>query len=163
MKRPSLFVVLFFLASVESSSAVEFEKLNAAIAKVLGTTKAMKKTVSVDGKNADVFYATTGGRKSLAVIQKRIYEPNCTHTWVIGVDPASQKIQQIRVVEMSCPHAHPTRSNSFLDQFSGKGPADLAKLDASISTIAKATGSSELTTDAVKTSIKAAQSLKGKL
>jgi hypothetical protein len=162
MKRPSLFAILLLLASVETASAVEFEKLNAAIAKVLGTTKAMKKTVSIDGKNADVFYAKDGG-KALAVIQKRIYEPNCTHTWVIGVDPATQKVQQIRVVEMSCPHAHPTRSNSFLDQFSGKGPADLAKLDASISTIAKATGSSELTTDAVKTSIKVAQSLKGKL
>jgi hypothetical protein len=79
------------------------------------------------------------------------------------VDPSTQKIQQIRVVEMSCPHAHPARAHSFLDQFTGKGPADLKKLDQSISTIAKATGSCELTIDAVKTSIQVAQSLKGKL
>ena len=162
MKKHSIIAVLMLFIWIETARAVEFEKLNAAIAKVLGTTKAMKKTANVGGKPADVYYPKTGG-KMLAVIQKRIYEPNCTHTWVIGVDGATAQVKQIRVVEMSCPHAHPARANSFLEQFTGKGPADLAKLDKDISTIAKATGSCELTTDAVKTSIQAAQSLKGKI
>ena len=99
----------------------------------------------------------------MAFIQKGIYEPNCTHTWAIGIDPKTGKVTQVRVIEMSCPHAFPTKADSFLDQFKGKGPADAATLDSSIATIAKATGSCKLATDAVKRSIVDFNQVKGQI
>jgi hypothetical protein len=54
---------------------------------------------------------------------------------------------------MSCPHAYPTREQSFLSQFIGKGPKDAPTLKKKVDTVAKATGSSDLTTDAVVRSI----------
>jgi hypothetical protein len=154
--------VLFY---VDQANAVEFEKLGTSVAKTLGTPKAFKAEAKVDGKAADVFYSkgSDGRANKLAVIQKGIYEPNCTHTWVIGVNPATAKVEQIRVVEMSCPHAFPTNKASFLDQFKGKGPADAKTLKENTHVIAKATGSSNLTADAVSIAIQAAVQLKGKI
>ena len=55
---------------------------------------------------------------------------------------------------MGCPkYAFPTKSATFLDQYKGKGPADVATLDADIQVVAKATGTSQLTTQAVKRTI----------
>ena len=70
-------------------------------------------------------------------------------------------ITQVRPIEMACNHAFPTKAAGYLDQYKGKGPADAAKLSADIATIAKATGSCNLATDAVKRSITTWQSLKG--
>jgi len=115
------------------------------------------KSLSHGGENIDVFYTKEGGKVGrLAFVQKGVYAPDCTHTWVIGVDPKSAKIASIDVVEMSCPHAFPTRSKAFLGQFIGKGPADLKKIKKAVH-IAKATGSSELTKDAVIKSITLAE------
>jgi len=142
---------LFLLSMIQSSSAVEFEKLGSAIIKVLGTKQAMQEKVKMGKNEYDVFF--TPDKKRYAVIQNGTYPPNCTHTWVIALDKKA-KVKDIRVIEMSCPHAFPTKQASFLSQYKGKSKADLKSLDSSISTVAKATGSSKLTTDAVKRSIK---------
>jgi len=146
------------LIYLESASAVEFEKLGTAISKALGTKQAFQKNVQVDGKETAVFYSKdkSGKPLKLAVVQKGVYEPNCSHTWVVAIDPKKTTVEQIRVVEMSCPHAFPTNKPNFLDQFKGRGPASVGKMKEEIQTIAKATGSCDLTTDAVKKSIKAA-------
>lgn len=138
--------------------AVEFEKLGNAVAKALGTKKAFQKTVNLNGKETTVFYAKSdaGEPTKLAVVQKGLWEPNCTHTWVVGMDAHKGTVDQIRVVEMSCPHAFPTNKPTFLDQYRGKGPADLKKLKGDIQTIAKATGTCNLTTDAVVSAVQAA-------
>ena len=148
---------LLLLAYVEAQ-AVEFEKLGNAVSKALGTKKAFQKSVNVNGKETTVFYGKTdaGEPSKLAIVQKGLWEPNCTHTWVVGLDAKTATVEQIRVVEMSCPHAFPTNKASFLDQYKGKGPADLKKLKGEIQTIAKATGTCNLTTDAVVTSVTAA-------
>jgi len=136
--------------------AVEFEKLGTAVAKALGTKKAFRTTVSIGGDEVPVFYAKgAGGHPTrYAVVQKRVYPPNCSHTWVVGVEP-SGTITDVRVVEMKCPHAFPAQKASFLEQYRGKGPADVKTLKSDIHGIAKATGTCELTSDAVKTSIDA--------
>jgi len=161
MKRlTTIGLLLFYL----ESWAVEFEKLGTAISKVLGTTKAFQTNAKIKDKELPVFYVKndSGQVTRLAVVAKGIYDPNCSHTWVIALDAEKAKVRQIRVVEMSCPHAFPTNSASFLAQYKGKGPADIKKLKEQVHTIAKATGSSHLTTDAVISSIQAADSLRGK-
>jgi hypothetical protein len=62
------------------------------------------------------------------------------------------------VIEMSCPRAFLTRANSFLEQYSGKELADMAKLEEKVKTIAKATGSSKLTNDTFESSAKGSYS-----
>lgn len=145
--------------------ATEFEPLGKSVATALGTTKAFKKSFAFEGKPLDVFYAkgANGKATKYAFVQKGIYAPNCTHTWIVGVDAATGKVSQVRVVEMSCPHAYPTKSESFLGQFKGKGFADAAKLKSDVTPIAKATGTSNLAIDAVRKSLVAASKLKGKL
>jgi hypothetical protein len=134
------------------------------VEKALGTAKAFQMKVSLKGKATTVYYAKNADGKPsrFAVIQKGLYEPNCTHTWVVGLN-AKAEVDQIRVIEMSCSHAFPTNEPAFLDQYKGKGPAEAASLKGKIHTIAKATGSSDLTTDAVVTSITVVEKLKGKL
>lgn len=154
-------LTLAFWAQIELAGAVDFEPMNKALVNLLGTTKVVKKTV---GKSEAYYVKGAKGIPSkIAFIERGVYEPNCTHTWAIGLDPKSGAVTEIRVIEMSCPHAFPTRAASFLDQYKGKGPADAAKLSADIKTIAKATGSSNLTTDAVKRTVTAYKGLKGKL
>ena len=145
--------------------ATEFESLGQAVATSLGTKKAFKKSFAFEGKPLDVFYAKDAAGKptKYAFVQKRIYDPNCTHTWVVGIDAGTGKVSGIRVVEMSCPHAYPTKTESFLGQFTGKSFADAAKLKGDITPIAKATGSANLAIDAVRASLVAASKLKGKL
>jgi hypothetical protein len=155
-----LTVGTLLLIGMNDVRATEFEKMGSALNKVLRTTKALKKTVQVNGKDVDVFYSEQGGAPShVAVIQKAVYPPDCTHTWVIGTNAEDATIEQIRTVEMKCPHAFPTNKAVFLDQYKGKGPADIKKLKDEVQTIAKATGTSNLTTDAVIVSIKATQKL----
>lgn len=155
-------ILLFYL---DTANATEFEKLGDAIAKALGTKQVFKTTLPMGKDTVTVFYSKnkSGKAEKLGVLQTGLYEPNCTHTWIVGVDAATTKINGIRVVEMSCPHAFPTREASYLDQYKGKGPKDAAKLSSVIHTIAKATGSSNLTTTAVIKSIQAADLLKGKI
>ncbi|GEM_PF-1093391 len=145
--------------------ATEFEPLGAAVANSLGTKTAFKKSFAFEGKPLDVFYAKDAAGKATkyAFVQKGIYAPNCTHTWIVGVDAATGNVSGVRVVEMSCPHAYPTKTESFLGQFKGKGLADAAKLKSDITPIAKATGSANLAIDAVRKSLVAASKLKGKI
>lgn len=162
---PWTLTVLFLLAAARSGRAVEFEKMGQAIAQLLGTKQAYRSSVEIDGKEHSVFYSKgkSGKAERLAVIQKRVYDPDCTHTWVIGLDAVKAEVIGIRVLEMSCPHAFPTRAESFLGQFKGRGPASVSTLGKAIHAIAKATGSSELTTDAVSVAIRAATKLRGKI
>ena len=99
----------------------------------------------------------------VAVIEKGIYQPSCTHTWAVGLDGKTGAVTEVRVVEMSCPHAFPAKAASYLEQYKGKGPADVAKLDSQIQTIAKATGSCRLTTEAVSRAITGYSKAKGQL
>ncbi len=143
------------LLQLQTIQASEFEKQGSSLAKALGTKKVFQKSVTVDGKKETVYYAKgeDGKATKMAVVQKGLYKPDCTHTWVIGMT-ADAKVDQIRVVEMKCPHAFPTNKAFFLDQYKGKGSADIAKLKDGITTVAKATATSNLTTDAVVSSIK---------
>lgn len=152
------------LLSVIRTHATQFEPLGNAIAKALKTKKVFQKKVKVGKENVTVYFSKkrNGKARRYAVVREGVYPPNCTHTWVFGLDAARAKIEQVRVVEMSCPHAFPTKKSSFLDQFKGKGPAHLKKLEKSVVTVAKATGSSELTRDAAIVAIQAAKKLKGR-
>jgi hypothetical protein len=143
----------------------EFESLGQAVAASLGTKKAFKKSFAFEKKPLEVFYSkdASGNPTKYAFVQKGVYEPNCTHTWIVGVDAATGKVNGVRVVEMSCPHAYPTKTESFLGQFVGKGLADASKLKSEVTPIAKATGSANLAIDAVRKSIIAASKLKGKI
>lgn len=162
LKRSAAVVALFLY--LDQAGAVEFEKMGSAVAKALKVKKAKQASTTVGGKPITAYYAEGANGKAtrFAVVQKGIYPPNCTHTWVVALNAAA-KVEDIRVVEMSCTHAYPTKEQSFLEQFKGKGPADAKSLKASVQTIAKATGSSELTADAVVSSIQAVGNLKKSL
>jgi hypothetical protein len=138
--------------------------LGSALKTILGNagTGAFKKQLSA---GREVFYSKNAQGKAarLAFVEKGIYKPNCTHTWVVGVDPTTSKVTGIEVVEMSCPHAFPTREKSYLEQYVGKGPMEAKTLIKQIDTIAKATGSCNLTTDAIVRSITDASKLKGSI
>ncbi len=154
MRKPWI-TVFIYLILLEQAFAVQFEPKGKAVAEVLGTKKAKQKKLTVDGKEITAFYPSEGKGK-IAFVQEGLYPPNCTHTWVVGIDAAKNTVTQVRVVEMECPHAFPTKESSFLGQFEGKGLRDLDKLD-SVHTVAKATGSSKLAIEAVKRSIKGAK------
>lgn len=161
----ALLIIAMILIHLQSVQAVEFMKKGAAIKSQLGTSNAFQNKVSIGKQKVDFFYSKDKGGKAekLAVIQGGLYPPNCTHTWVIGLSATKCSVNGIDVVEMSCPHAFPTQKRSFTDQFTGKGPTDTATLSSKIATIAKATGSSELTTTAVKTAIQACSKVRGKI
>ncbi len=150
--RPSrnlrqLFATTAALLVLSSRQAVgvEIEAKGKALKALLGTPQVKRKQVKIGPAEREVFY--TADKSRIAVVESGLYPPNCTHTWAIGI--AKDKISEIRVLEMSCPHAFPTKAASFLDQYRGKGPAQAAKLKGDIHTIAKATGSADLLTDAV--------------
>lgn len=161
----SLLVTSFLVLHLQRADAVELEPLGKAVGAVLGTTKAFKKSIGGPGGAKDVFYAkdAKGKASKVAFVEKGLYPPNCTHTWVIGLDVATGKVTEVRATEMACPHAFPTKTASFLSQYQGKGVTDVATLDSKIDTVAKATGSAKLTTEAVKRSIMALNQSKGQL
>ncbi len=160
-----LLTVLFFVFVMEKAMAVQFEPKGKAIAAVLGTKNAFQKKIQAEGKSETVFYSkgTNGKAEKFAFVQEGLYPPNCTHTWIVGVDATNGTVTELRPVEMSCPHAFPTKESSFLSQFKGKAIADAGKLDKDIDVIAKATGSCKLAITAVKKSLKSAKELQGQL
>ncbi len=144
-------------------AAVDFEPQNKALLTLLASTKVSKKAVPVKGKPVDVWYVKNGKAiQRAAFIEKGVYEPNCTHTWAIGLDGAG-KVTDVRVIEMSCPHAFPTKTEAFMSQFKGKGKADAAALPKNVDVIAKATGSSQLAAEAVGRAILNFEAVKGQL
>jgi len=145
--------------------AVEIEPLGKALSTILGSTKVSKKNLKVGSKEVPVFITknSSGKVERAAFVEKGVYEPDCSHTWAIGIDPEDGKVTEVRVVEMKCPHAFPTKAASFLEQFKGKGPADAEKLVEGVDVIAKATGSSKLAAEAVKRSIQTFQVAQGQL
>jgi len=162
----STLVVLGTLFHAVTAQAVQFEAAGTALSGILGTIKPFsKKLKNSAGKDVTVYYTKdAAGKPALAaVVENGLYPPNCTHTWAIGMDAKSAQVKSIRVIEMSCQHAFPTRAASYLDQYTGKGPADLKKLSDDVHVISKATGSSQLTTDAVKRSVEFLHSQKGNL
>lgn len=152
-KITAILAIIALWTQIERATATEFEKKGAAIGALLGTTKGVKK---VPGKAEGYF---TGNR--VVFIEGGVYQPNCSHTWAIGLDKTTGAVQNIRVIEMACPHAFPTRAASFLEQFKGIGPRNIGKLE-SVTTIAKATGSCLLTRDAVKHAIQGWTAARGK-
>lgn len=152
-----MMIVLAMAAMVERADAAEFEKLGSAIANALGTKQVFQKKFKNDaGQEVTAFYAkgSNGTPSKVAFVEKGTYNPgNCSHTWVIGLDANSQAVDDVRTVEMSCTHAHPTKAASYTSQYKGKGPADVKKLKEQIKTIAKATGSSDLMTEGVERAI----------
>lgn len=165
IKLTSLVVAGITWLSVENVRAVEIEPAGKAVQALLGTPKAFQKQLKGPDGNVVTFYSKNAAGKAdkIVFIQKGIYQPDCTHTWAVGLDVATNKVTSVRVIEMGCPHAYPTKSASFMDQFKGKGPADVAKLDSEIQTVAKATGTSQLATQAVKKSITTLAKYKGQL
>lgn len=163
----SAVVVLAVMLMVERASAAEFEKVGSAVGAALGTTKVFQKKFKNDqGQDVNAFYSkgTSGSPDKIAFVEKGLYNPGaCTHTWVIGLNATTSTVEKIRVVEMSCTHAHPTKADSYTSQYKGKGPANVGKLKEQIKTIAKATGSSDLMTEAVDRSISNAMQARGKL
>jgi hypothetical protein len=159
-------------ALIESGYAADFIPLPTALEKALATKKVKKKTLTAEplssgalemGKSTDLYYVKDGDKvKRAAFVDKGMYKPGCTHTWVIGINPDKGSVTDIQVVEMSCPHAHPTREARFLDEFKGMGPADAGKIK-DINTVAKATGSSELLKHSVKRVVSAYAKAKGTL
>jgi hypothetical protein len=140
------------LFGLKGARAAEFEPQGQALMALLQSKKVSKKTVDVAGGPMTVFFTKdeAGRPARAAFVEKGVYEPNCSHTWAIGLDAKAGAIEEIRVIEMECNHAFPTRAASFLDQFKGRKVADAPKLSSQIRTVAKATGSCDLTTDAVK-------------
>ncbi len=158
----ALFISSLVLILVETAEGVEFEKMGSAVGAALkGVKKASKGSAKVDGKDVVIYYSkdASGKPDRFAVVQQGIYPPNCSHTWVVALD-GKLKVDDIRVVELACTHAYPTREKSFLSQFYGRGPAQVKEIKSGVQTIAKATGSSELTANAVVIAIEAASSLK---
>lgn len=118
------------------------------VADVLGTSKASKKMLGT----TTVFYSKDKDKASkVAVIAHALWGGRCTHEWVIGIDYPTNKVTKVAVTELSCPHADPINESGFLDQFKGKGPVDMkgVKRLSGINTVAKATGSSDLTNEEV--------------
>ena len=165
LKIATLTAVTLF-GRFKSAQAVEFEPLKQALLGVLGTPKVMRKTLANSGAEAStLFYAKddSGKVSRAAFIEKGLYEPDCTHTWVIGIEPSSGKVTDVRTVEMKCQHAFPCQKASFLEWYQGKGPADVQKLSPGVHVVAKATGTADLTTAAVKRAITHWQSTQGSL
>ncbi len=157
----SLIVAITLSALIEKAQAVDIEPLATALLGVVGNPKVVKKTIS---GSTIVFAKNAKGKAegTVAFIEKNLWGTNCTHTWIIGIGKDG-KVTQVRAQEMSCPHAFPAKEASFLDQYKGKGPADLAKLNGDIETKAKATGSCELATEAVKKAVTGYQKIKGQI
>lgn len=164
-KKQTLFVTLCTILLIEQAMAVSLQPKGKAIAEVLGTKDAFQKKVTVDGKEQTLFYSkgSDGKAAKYAFVQEGLYPPNCNHTWIVGIDAKSGTVTELRPIDMSCPHALPTKEVSFLSQFKGKAIADADKLDKEIDVVAKATGTSKLAIEAVKISLKGAKELKGQL
>lgn len=156
-------VALALWAQLQQSLAGEVEPVGKAVATLLGTTKALKKDVDeAKGKKVTVF-ASKEKPLRYVFLEDGTYQPNCKHLWAVGIEGATGKVIGVRGVSMDCTHAAPAMGSGFLDQYKGKGPADLAKLDSDINIKAKATGSCKLATEAVKRAITTYQSQKGKI
>jgi hypothetical protein len=165
MKFQSAVLTLVSFVTPLTAMATEFEPLQKALTAALGTDKAFKKKYSVEGKDYDLFYSkdAKGNALKFASIQKAIYAPDCTHTWVVAMKAQPKvEVTEVRVVEMSCKHAFPAKSKSFLSQYEGKKVADAKTLDKSISlaSVATATYTGIYTTDAVKRSLLLADQFK---
>lgn len=147
-------------STLEQAHAVDLVPLGQALTKVLGTTKAFRKSIS----GATYFYskASDGKADRVAFIEKNVWQKSCTHTWIVGVG-RDGKVTSVIAQEQQCPHAKPAAAASYLSQYSGKGPADVSKLKGDVNTIAKATGSCDLATDAVIHSVTTYQKIKGQL
>jgi hypothetical protein len=162
VKAPKRITASFLLASVslwatlEQAHAVDLVPMGQALIKLLGTPKAMTK--KVDGATA--VYAKDGKGKVVAFIEKNVWNAQCDHTWLVGIGKDG-KVTQVVAQNQQCPHAKPSAAESFLDQYKGKGPADVAKLKSDATTIAKATGSCELASDAVVHAVNSYQKIKG--
>ncbi|HTL12242.1 MAG TPA: hypothetical protein VL588_07130 [Bdellovibrionota bacterium] len=177
LKKSHRFVsILALVLMLESgmAGAVELEKKGAALAAVLGTTKVFQYKTGIPA-GADpkgemvpaeygVFYDkdASGKATKIAVAQTWIWEKQCRHGWVVGLDAKTSKVQTVHFTEMQCPHAEPVKG-SFNDQFVGKGPADVQTLVEKVDTVAKATGSAILAAKAVKVAIQQASALQGKI
>lgn len=147
-------------AAAETAHAATIEPVGKAVMAILGTPKAFSKTL--DGTQIYYSKGANGKADKVAFIEHGTYQPDCSHTWAVGIDAATAKVTEVRVIEMGCAsYAYPTRSASFLDQYKGKGPADVAHLDSDVHVVAKATGSSVLATAAVKRSITTMEKYKG--
>lgn len=157
----SVFCILVILQ--RSAWAVVFEPVEQAIPAILQSKSVFP--IVMQGKprpDLKVFYSKDKkGVQRFVVLEDRIYETGkCTHQWAIGIHPKTQAVTEIRVIEMKCQHAFPCEKKNYLKQYVGVGPKDLKTLKSKIQTIAKATGTSDLTTDAVISAVEKVQKYK---
>jgi thiamine biosynthesis lipoprotein len=160
--RASLIVVSTLLwATLEQAHAVDLVPMGKALMKYTGSPKAMSK--KVDGATA-VYAKDAQGKVKfpVAFIEKNVWNAQCDHTWIVAINPDG-KVAEVVAQNQQCPHAKPSAANSFLDRYKGKGPADVQKLKGEIDTIAKATGSCNLATDAVIHAVNSFQKIRSQL
>lgn len=166
MKRvvASVVLALFALVSnIENALATQVEGLKSALKSLLKTEKVFQKKIDFEKAKSTVVYSKgkDGKADNAVVIGDGTYPPNCTHMWAIGINPKTAVVSEARLLEYSCHHAEPTTAKSFMDQFKGKGPKEVATLESKTTPVAKATGTSELATKAVVRAIKLIQAQKG--
>ncbi len=160
-----IFITSLLLWTSIEVQAVEFEPMGKAIEKLLGTPKAFTKELKHSQKGVKFFYSkgSDGKAEKVVFIENGLYPPNCTHTWAVGLDGKKGTVLGVRPIEMSCPHAFPTKEEGYINKYKGKTPADAAKLRDQITYVAKATASCYLMSDAVKRSLVTfTQQVKGK-
>jgi thiamine biosynthesis lipoprotein len=160
-----IFITNLLLWTAVEVQAVEFEPMNKAIEKLLGTSKAFTKELKHKQKGVKFFYSkgSDGKAARLVFVENGLYPPNCTHTWAVGLDGKKGTVLGVRPIEMSCPHAFPTKEEGYINKYQGKTPADADKLREQVVYVAKATASCYLMSDAVKRSLVTfTQQVKGK-
>ena len=94
---------------IEMARASELEPMGKAIASILGTTKAFKKVLNDGNSNVDVYYSkgANGKAEKVVFIEKGLYLSDCTHAWAIGLNAATNKVTEVRLLEMGCPTLNP--------------------------------------------------------
>jgi len=149
--------------SLQDAFATQVESLKSALKSLLKTDKVFQKKIDFEKEKSTVIYSkgSDGKADQVVVMGNGRYPPNCDHTWTIGLNAKDATVTEAKLIEYTCHHAEPTTQKSFMDQYKGKGPKDVATLASKITPVAKATGTSELATKAIVRAIKLVQAQKG--
>ncbi len=159
--RYGIVPALLIWAKSQTAYAIDLEPLDASVSAALKSKSETQKG-KIDGIAVRILRDGSKKLEKIAFIVSKPWNNQCAHTWVVALDKKGS-VLQVRAQNQQCPHAEPTKKESFLKQFIGKGPADVDTLKAKVTTVAKATGSSELAAEAVEVSIKTFMKYQAKL
>ena len=151
-------MALFLLVEARSALALEFETTSQAIQGLLETKTYYRKQVlpsSLNSKQMDILYSrnSSGAPGRVLFLQHRENPAKCAHTWAVAIDPKSTRVLGVHVLSVKCAYGFGIRDSKFLDQYRGVGPAEVKDLERRIHGVARATVSSQLTTQVVKESV----------